>query len=286
VNPDDTVIDTQSGLMDLWFGVIHAAKKSTWDDETDQGQQALLHLLETFKKRPDPDITEDLLPKRADDWLYSWTGGKLWSELSLIGMALTESLGDGPHWSYRCTEPEIQAYLNFTAFKARMTVTSVRDVWTYAMYEMIASTESPRSMHQVMLDQNGVRLDFQAVLVWLMIAGKEWWEKCCSGPHIPDVRLDINIKSKKCPWTSMDPIRPGTDTTMLARARWRWWKGRFGLVAAPKGDKWGEGTKRLARKIQALMGDLEGEKETPDCNLLEGSLWESDGLLGLDLNEL
>jgi hypothetical protein len=38
VNPDDTVIDTQSGIMDLWFGVIHAAKKSIWDDETDHGQ--------------------------------------------------------------------------------------------------------------------------------------------------------------------------------------------------------------------------------------------------------
>jgi hypothetical protein len=142
VNPDDTTIDTQSGVMDLWFGVIHAAKKITWDDETDQGQQALLHLLQTFKNRPDPNITEALFPKRADDWLYSWTGGKLWSELSMIGMALRESLGDGPHWSDRCTEPEIQAYLNFTAFTARMTVTGVRDVWTYAMYAMTASTES------------------------------------------------------------------------------------------------------------------------------------------------
>jgi hypothetical protein len=95
VNPDDTVIDTQSGIMDLWFGVIHAAKKSIWDDETDHGQQDLLHLLQTFKNRPDPDITEDLFPKRTGDWLYSWTGGKLWSELSLIGMALRESLDDG-----------------------------------------------------------------------------------------------------------------------------------------------------------------------------------------------
>jgi hypothetical protein len=286
VSPDNTIIDIQSGVMDLWFGVIHAAKKSTWDDETDQGQQDLLYLLETFKNRRDPDITEDLFPKRAEDWLYDWTGGKLWSELSLLGMALRESLDDGPHWSDRCTAPEIQAYLNYTAFTARMTVTGVREVWTYAMYGMTASTESPQYMHQVMLDQDGVRLDFQAVLVWLMIAGKEWWEKCCSGPRIPDVRLEVNVNSKRCPWTSMDPIRPGTETTMFAKARWRWWKGRFGLVAASRGDKWREGTKRLARKIQALMGDLEGGEEMPNCNLLENRLWESDGLLGLNLSEL
>jgi hypothetical protein len=84
----------------------------------------------------------------------------------------------------------------------------------------------------------------------------------------------------------MDSIRQGTDTTMFAKARWRWWKGRFGLVAASKGDNWSEGTKRLARKIQALMGDLEGGEEMPERNLLEDRLWESDGLLGLSLNEL
>jgi hypothetical protein len=285
VNPDDTTIDTQSGVMDLWFGVIHAAKKITWDDETDQGQQALLHLLQTFKNRPDPNITEALFPKRADDWLYSWTGGKLWSELSMIGMALRESLGDGPHWSDRCTEPEIQAYLNFTAFTARMTVTGVRDVWTYAMYAMAASTESPRHMHQVVLNQNGVRLDFQAVLVWLTIAGKEWWEKCCAGPQIPDVRLNVNVRSKRCPWVSKDPIRPGTDTTMFAKARWRWWKGRFGLAAASKSDKWGEGTKQLARQIQALMADLESGRGTQGCDSSEIRLWGSDGLSSLDLTE-
>jgi hypothetical protein len=285
VNPDDTAVDTQSGIMDLWLGVIHAAKKSRWDDETDRGQQDLLHLLETFKNRLDPEITEVLFPKRTENWLYSWTGGKLWSELSLIGMALRESLDDGPHRSDRCTEPDIQAYFNFTAFTARMTVTGVRDVWTYATWAMRDSTESARYIHQVMLDQNGVRLDFQTVLVWLTIAGKQWWEKCRLGPHIPDVRLDVNVHSKKCPWISKDPIRPGTDTTMFAKSRWRWWKGMFGLVAASKGDKWSEGTKQLARKIQASMGALESAEEMPDCDVSEDRLWKSDGLPGLDLNE-
>jgi hypothetical protein len=66
----------------------------------------------------------------------------------------------------------------------------------------------------------------------------------------------------------------------------RWWKGRFGLVAASKRDKWSEGTKRLAQRLQELMGDLEGGEEMSDCNLLEDRLWESDGLLGLNLNGL
>jgi hypothetical protein len=56
-------------------------------------------------------------------------------------------------------------------------------------------------------------------------------------------------------------------------------------VAASKGDKWSEGTKQLARKIQASMGALESAEEMPDCDVSEDRLWKSDGLPGLDLNE-
>lgn len=53
----------------------------------------------------------------------------------------------------------------------------------------------------------------------------------------------------------------GYNIEVFAKARWRWWTGRLGLVVASKGDKWSEGSKRLARKIQSLTEDIEMVKE-------------------------
>lgn len=71
--------------MDLWFGVLHAAKKSPWDwdveGDQNQGHTRLLQLLQAFKDRESPTFEETLYPRRAEDWLYAWSeGGKLWEK--------------------------------------------------------------------------------------------------------------------------------------------------------------------------------------------------------------
>lgn len=252
----DCALDAQSGLMDLWFGVIHAAKKSPWDDESDQSQIQLVRLLEAFKSRPSPAFEEALYSRRDENWLYGWSEGKLWENLSLFGLAIAESRNDGPDRDSGCTGPEVLAFLNVNAFMARMTVTGVREAWDVGMCFMAGSTEGQRDK-QCALDQDGARLDFRVVLVWLIIAGKDLWERCCRGPRVPYVRLDANVHSRKrCPWAR----NPGYNTEVFAKARWRWWKGRFGLVAASKGERWSCGTKLRAREIQLVMEHIESDE--------------------------
>lgn len=242
----------ESGLIDLWLGVIHAAKKGQWHDRTDQAHQKLLQLLDTFKRRPDPEIAQNIIPRLDDNFLYAYSDGKLWSNLTLFGLATAESRNDGPAYGSGCTVPEVQAHCNINAFMARMTTTGVREMWDIAMCFMAASTEGRATGFEA-LDQDKVRIDFRVIYVWLTIAGHEWWGKCCEGIQVPDVPLDINVRSKRCPWSR----NPGYNTKVFAKARWRWWRGRFGLVVGSKGDKWSEGSKQLAQEIQTLMENIE-----------------------------
>lgn len=253
----DDSTDAASGLLDLWFAVILAAKKVHPNDEDDKTHQKLLDLLLAFQSRPDPRTTQELPPRPGDDLVTDFSQGDLWRNLTLISLATAESRNDCPsHYPDRSyTGPEIQAWLNIHAFWAKLTVAGVRDMFDIAMCHMALSTEGGGFFLDA-VDQDGVCIDFRVTLVWLTIAGKEWWDKCCEGPYFVDVPLDVNVNSKRCPWAPKPPMY----TRILSKARWRWCKGRFGLKAASKGEKFSEGSKQLARKIHILMGEIEDSK--------------------------
>lgn len=107
-------------LWDLWYGVLHAAKRIPWTDAA--RQRKLAALVEAFRARPDPPLPVPLPVPLRRDWV--WERGTLWSELVMLGPSACEAWNDACGCGAGWTAPEQRAWTNVNAFVARLVAMS------------------------------------------------------------------------------------------------------------------------------------------------------------------
>lgn len=249
---DTAGFDAASGLWDLWWGVFHAARKAPWDLPSNKDQPKLLELIQQIQARPDPiSLDTPLPPTLQNDFVYS--DRRLWSNLTLIGPAVRELWDDSPGCGSGVTEPEVKAWLNVNAFAARLTISGIRDFWTYGIWAMRDAVEGRACRTTGAVDVKDDKIAFRVAYVWLKVAGREMWESCCEGSEREEVEvpMDVDVCGKKCPWF-------GNEKPDFLRSRWRYWCGRFELVCLSKNREWSDGSKAMALEATMLMRQIDG----------------------------
>jgi len=108
-------------LWQLWFGVVHAARRTSWKDEV--AQERLVDLVTQFKSRPDPPLPHNATKALRNDSI--WKSGEVWSNLNMFGSAAREDWNMVPGGGAGYSQPEIHAWINVNAFVARLTVAGV-----------------------------------------------------------------------------------------------------------------------------------------------------------------
>lgn len=258
---DNSDTSTECGLWDLYYGILHAAKKSHWDSTSSRDQDKLLQLVQALKARPDPISPDHVLSYGlARNWVFS--GRCLWSKLTLLGPSARETWNDSPGCGAGCSEPEVQAWCNVNAFVARLSATDTAHFWNYGIWALRDAVEGGSCGTTGHVDDQGVRIDMRVALVWLRVVGKEMWQRSCDGSalleHEVEVPLDVDVSGKKCPW-ALD------GAPEYSWSRWDYWRRRFRLVSVSKNRKWNEATKQLALEAAIFMEQIEKEDDASHC---------------------
>lgn len=186
VNHDDGGDDnnsTESLLWDLWYSILHTAKRTPWTDS--QAQNKLINLVRALKAHPNPAFPSLFPPEQADalrnNWI--WSSGTLWSELILLGLATRECWNDMP-WcdgnDSEITIPEIHAWTNVNAFVARLDKEGVVPMCVFGRWAMEGALgigmqqEKGRRWTPSTTELNAY---VPAAAVWILIVGEELWER-------------------------------------------------------------------------------------------------------------
>lgn len=247
--------DTESLLWDLWYTILHAAKKSsrktphptTNTANKDQARAAnlnpslpspdhlkLLTLLEALKNSTEPTPPAD---KSPDDWVFR-ADGKVWSVLLLFGPATREVLNDAPGDGSGYEDVELQAWTNLNAFLAHVARRRIADIDKMGVF---ALREGLERQHKGDGDGDGDgdgrfratearKLDafVSTAGVWALIMGEELWARLGEGQNPTAASGDV-ISSK----------------------RWDTWVERFQFLSCREDLQLG--TKELAAQAVAIM---------------------------------
>ncbi|KAF2177840.1 hypothetical protein K469DRAFT_719311 [Zopfia rhizophila CBS 207.26] len=228
---------TEGFLRDLWYSVLHSAKRIPWNDSL---QEKLLSLVQTVKLRPDPPRNFDIKKTKSDGVLSSST---LWSSLLLLGPTTRESFNDSPGVQAGYQPPEIAAWANFNAFLARLTSSSIANFWIYAIWELRSALETRHEKTKKYTLDAAV----PSAAVWVLILGKTLYDK------------EEDLTPKEANHGS--PARPGElwqgGKPEFSKARWGFWRGRFAEVAEDEGLRME--TSRIAGMASEFMGKVERE---------------------------
>ena len=229
---------TEGYLWDLWYSVLHTAKRTPWTDNA--AHEKLLNLVKALKERPDPERDSML---QGQDWAYDWVLGSdaLWSNLLLLGPSSRESQNDSPGCGAGFQVPEQQAFANVNSFWARMTRDEVRGFWIYAIWALRGALEEKYP------EVEKWRWDawVPTAAMWVLILREKLWDK----------EEDLTPKNE---WEG-NPAKPGSlwkeGKSEFSKKRWGFWKQRFGEVACDEGLA--AETRRIAGMTAMVMEDVE-----------------------------
>lgn len=220
---NDDNASTECQLWDLWYAILHAAKRIPWTDETEQ--EKLVNLVRTLKARPDPPPPDNMTAAMKHDWV--WSGGTVWSTLLLIGAAISESSNDccgcGAGW----TVPEQHAWINVNAFLARLTVGGVCDLSHKSMWELEEALESVPdggSGHIKTSVEVKQSTNVSVAAVWTLLAGSYIYENnLADDGGIDGESVDLSLRGKKLPWMGgREEVK-----RVMSAGRWTFWRRRF-----------------------------------------------------------
>jgi hypothetical protein len=231
-------------LMDLWYGVIHMAKRTPWMDET--AQNKLIVLLQAFKARPAPTRSPEqqatvdrICPKYWDE-----SEGMLWEGLPWYGLCAAEVLNDCPDGGSGCQIPEGIAFANLCGYQARLALAeSVFEAWDYELNTLCLALDTDIEPHVA----DAV---VPAAAVWVLVHREKLWEKCIRG-----------VYSKKVPgqfyasWPGQRWVDKGKQITHFSKERWAFWKERFGIMASD--EKLRVETSQIAGLVVEVMDTIE-----------------------------
>ncbi len=233
---------TKNRLWDLWYSVLHAAKRIPWADEARQGK--LLELVRALKARPDPPAPVPLTQPLRRYWI--WESGTLWSDLVVLGPSAREAWNDccgcGAGWM----APEQHAWANVNAFVARLTATNIADfslygIWALrpALEELVQYPDAPYPMP--------LELNLTLAAIWVRIAGQRMFEQQCDDDVPRDSQINIDTRGG-FPWSK------ASDKSQFCTARWYFWRRRFGQEA--HNEELSEEVRGLAAESAELIQGL------------------------------
>lgn len=194
---------TEMLLWNLWYGVLHAAKRISYKDEARHDK--LLNLVRLLKARPDPPLPEPMTIPLKREWI--WESGTLWSELVMLGPSIAEVSNDvcgcGAGWQW----PEQRAWQNLSFFWASLTGSGIYDVRIHGVTAIVdAIDESPSPGYARVGVPPPAELLSHAVTVaslWAIHAGEQVFSEF---PKVRDAR-DIEVvdrilhqRDKELPW--------------------------------------------------------------------------------------
>ncbi|KAI1798896.1 hypothetical protein F4811DRAFT_546779 [Daldinia bambusicola] len=216
---------TECQLWELWYGILHAAKRIPWADTAQH--ERLISLVRAIKARPDPPPPSPMTKSLEASWI--WNGGKLWSNLSLMGPSTremwNECCGCGSGW----TVPEQHAWTNINAFVARLvssgTSTGFELYGSWALREALEDRLKDKVLHVNAPAVVQATVHITVASVWLRIAGRYMWSLRTEGGGIPpDLKVDLGLREKKLPWYG---YHRDVGEKRHCIARWDFWKRRF-----------------------------------------------------------
>lgn len=238
--PEDKThnVSTEGLLWDLWYSILHCAKRTPWRDTA--AQNRLLDLVRALKACPDPAPPAQMTKALQNDWI--WSSGCLWSELVMLGPAARESWNDTPGCGAGFTLPEIHAWTNVNAFVAVITKEGLDD---FSLYGKWAMRDALEDHHEDSSTSRGfataaMKLNayVPAAAVWVLAVGKELCEKDDSVPSSPN-----------------EGVPSGEGTDAIPEDRWRFWK--EGFQAMSRREDLSSETREVAAEAFAKMEDIE-----------------------------
>lgn len=240
IPPEDNTcnVTTEGLLWDLWYSILHCAKRTPWRDTA--AQNRLLDLVCALKACPDPAPPAPMTEALRQNWI--WSSGRLWSELTLLGPSARECWNDAPGCGAGFSVPEIHAWANVNAFVAAITKKGLDDFCLYAIWVMRDALEDHHEDASTSYGFVTVAMKLNALVpaaaVWVLVMGKELLEKDDSVPSNP---------------SQGEPSWKGTNA--VCKDRWRFWKARFQGLSRRE-DLMSE-TKEIAAEAFARMEDIE-----------------------------
>lgn len=240
---------TEGQLWDLWYSILHAAKKIPWEDN--QQQDKLLDLVKALKARPDPPLPSPMPAVLTKDWI--WTPGALWSVLLMLGPSARESWNDSCGCGAGWTAVETAAWTNVNVFVARMVASGVASMFClYGEWALENLEEKWSAQYSHQAGEEGVvrETNVGIAALWVVIAGREMYEKRERDSRGVDAyEIDIQKRGRNFPWIKFKHGVTG--------ARWTWWKRRFEQESEDEGLD--ERVRELATKAAKLIQGFEKE---------------------------
>ncbi|KAI2629107.1 hypothetical protein GGS26DRAFT_113123 [Hypomontagnella submonticulosa] len=226
--PDPATADlpsTENQLWDLWYSVLHAAKRIPWQTGAAQ-QEKLLTLVQTLKARPNPPLPARFDLLKGKDWVLG--SDTVWSSLLMLGPSGRETWNDGCGCGAGWLVPEQHAWTNVNAFVARLTASGTDDFGLYGVWALRDALEEhleEKGHHRPapILMQRHLLLTIASV--WVKIAGAYMFaQRAKHGEQLPeDAPVDLKKRGRQLPWNKMN----NNDAMMLCTARWEFWAARF-----------------------------------------------------------
>jgi hypothetical protein len=209
-------------LMDLWYSVIHSARRSYFRD-TDK-HQALVSLVAAFKEHSVPN-------NKKYNYLYS--------SLTDFSMACREAYNDAPTPG-SSFDIEGVAWANMNFFFALLMGKEIADNHLFAIWAMRQALETPYSDDEQSTAVQKYDTYVPAAAVWTFGAQRVLFKK----------DEDLTPKDRK----QGNPAKGGelwTGKAEFSQVRWNFWKERFAEIG--KMDKVNETTKTVARDAVEAM---------------------------------
>ncbi|KAF2689368.1 hypothetical protein K458DRAFT_439719 [Lentithecium fluviatile CBS 122367] len=221
---------------DLWYSVIHSAKRISYRDEAAFGN--LIALMKAFKERD--------VPAKEN-------GEPAYEGLPEFGLYSREAFNDSPGGGAGYTAPEVSAWASCNYFLARLTQDGLFDsslfaFWTLseALEQNITDSGEEDDMAATMVQK--IDAFVPAAAVWVIGAGKALYEqKEDNHPkHGKKATMLEDLKDHESMWPR---------SARFSRERWAFWKQRFGEIAAM--ETIGEETRKVANEAVRAMEKIE-----------------------------
>jgi hypothetical protein len=200
---DTNIPSTELRLWDLYYGILHAAKRIPWNDH--EQQEKLLEIIRGLKTRPEPPRPVPMTIPLQRAWI--WESGYLWSNLNMLGAAVSEIVNDSPGCASAWTSLEQRAWVNVSSFLARVTrdgLFDLRNVGVSALRDATeANMEEHPNLHHIAPAHVKLEHHVTEASVWLILAGDRLLEDYA---HTPDqeawriVDEFIELRDKALPW--------------------------------------------------------------------------------------
>ncbi|KAM0553269.1 hypothetical protein ACHAPJ_007559 [Fusarium lateritium] len=246
---------TEMLLWDLWYAVLHAAKRIPFTDEI--RHEKLVSLVKALKARPNPPIPEPMTVPLKRSWI--WESGTVWSDLIVLGISVAEvsndSCGCGAGWLW----PEQRAWENLCAFMARLTAGGIVNLHNNGVQNVVAALEHtpfPGSPgHPPPPDVEILSHKVTSAALWTIIAGREVYAE------FPDARDDrdiqvvdriLGLRDNQLPWRrSLNKYK--------GRARWETARKEFArrrFEVESQNEELSLNVRELAARAAKAMGPL------------------------------